>query len=101
MKTYKQVKENVYTADENFVKRAKEFYVAVAVNADGHEGVVAHIDLQRFPPVEKPLMGATIADRDSIIELARKASKEAQIKIRVLKYTACEVIEEFVPSHLN
>lgn len=100
-KTYKKLNKNVYQAKENFVKKAVEFYVAVAVDKDGSEGVIAQIDFNRFPPIEKPLMGASIEDRDAIMQAAEAASHHAVMKIRVLKYTLCEVYAEFVPMKLN
>jgi len=101
MSDYRKIKDNVYSADKNFVKKAAEFYVAVAVNKDGHEGVVAQIDLERFPPIEKALIGATKQDLEAIKKAAENAAKEHGIRIRVLKYTMSEVIAEFVPSDLN
>lgn len=100
-KSYEKVNENVYEAKGNFVKKAVEFYVAVAVHKDGSEGVIAHIDFNSFPPVEKTLMGASDADRDAIMKAAKEASKMAVKTIRVLKYTQCEVFAEFVPMKLN
>lgn len=101
MKEYKKVNEKVYSAEDNFVKKADQFFIAVAVNSRGEEGVIAEIDLSRFPIVEKPLMGATISDKEAIMSAAEKASKEGDIKVRVLRYTVREVIAEFVPKNLN
>lgn len=98
MKSYKKVKENVYKAPENFQGKVKEFFLAVAVDEDGTEGVVAQLDLGRFPPVEKPLMGATQKDKESIIEAAQNGADQAGIVIRLLRFTNCEVIKEFRPT---
>jgi hypothetical protein len=100
-RTYKKVKNNVYIAKDNFVKKATEFYLAVSVDMNGNEGVVAMIDLNRYPHVEKPLMGVSIEDKEAILKAAENASHEAAVKIRVLKYTRCEVIAEFLPKKLN
>lgn len=98
---FKKIKDNVYTAKENFVKKATEFYVAVAVDRDGSEGIIAQIDLGRFPPVEKAMMCASIEDRDAIMKAAEQASKDAVMEIRVLKYTKVEVYAVFKPMKLN
>jgi nitrogen regulatory protein PII-like uncharacterized protein len=100
-KKYTKVKDNVFTTKENFVKKAKDFYVAVAVDKDGSEGVIAMVDFNRFPPMEKPLMGASEEDRDAIMKAAKDASENAVMKIRVLKYTQVEVYAEFIPKKLN
>lgn len=98
---YKKVKDGVYTAEKNFVPQAKEFFLAVAVSNEGNEGVIAKIDLGRFPPVEKPLMGATEEDRKAIFESAKEAAKQSGLVVRILKYTQCEVIETFYPDGMN
>ncbi len=93
---YKKIKENVYTARDNFVAEVDEIYVAVAL-MDGQEGILSRVDFSIFPPIEKPMMGATITDKDAILKCAELASKEAGIKINVIKLSKREVIKTFYP----
>lgn len=100
-KSYKKFKKDVYIAEGNFVRKADEFFIAVAIDANGNEGVVAEIDFNRHPLIEKPLMGVSIADRDAIIKSAQRASNQSEMKIRILRYKVSDVICEIVPEKLN
>ena len=94
-KQYTKIKENVYTAKENFVSKIDEFFLAISVDENGNEGVVAQVDLTSFHLCEKPLMGASKSDKEAILEAADKLSKQHEVKIKVLRFTHVETIAEF------
>lgn len=99
-KSYKKISDKVFCAEENFVDEADEFYIAVYVDSNGKEGLIAQIDLSHFPPIEKSLIGATIEDRDEIIKSAEKISNEGGLKVKIIRFSKREVIKEF-PSNAN
>lgn len=101
MSDYKQVAPNVWQAKDNYVKKATEFYIAVSVDENGNGGLIALLDMDRFPLVEKPLIGATQADREAIIKEAKEAAAHSKRKVKVLKFTSVEVICEFLPVEDN
>lgn len=92
---YKKSKENVYIAKENFVGAMKEFFVAIVIDENGREGVVAQIDLNRYPLIEKALMGASQSDKEAILKAAPDCAKKSGMKVKVLRFTQPEIIAEF------
>jgi hypothetical protein len=85
---------------DNSVDNAQEFFVAVAVSDDGKEGVISVIEpayLGKEFPIERVYMGATTIDRDAIIKKCKKNVKKIGKKIRVLRFSQREVIEEINP----
>jgi hypothetical protein len=95
MKNYRKLRDNLFIADENMLEKVKEFYIAIYVHDDGKEGILSKIDFNRFPPVEQDAMGASMDDKDAILKYCEKISKEENIKIKVLKFTKCEIIKKF------
>lgn len=94
-KQYKKFKENVYFAEENFISKIHEFFLAIAINKDGKEGVIAQIYHSDIFPVEQPLMGSSKADKEDILKKAKRCAKDSGMKVRVLRFTKCETIAEF------
>jgi hypothetical protein len=86
---------------DNFVPKMEEFFVAVSVDRDGSEGVLAFAKPNRFPPVVQVMCGATKEDLQSIKEYCQKVADEANRKVRVIKFSAREVIEEYLPKGSN
>ena|ERR1700741_2280004 len=94
-KQYKKVKDDVFTAEDNFVDEVSEFFIAVSKREDGKFGLVAEIDLSKYPIIEKPLIGATKQDLEAILKVAKEAAQRSGGCIKIIRFSKCEIFKEF------
>jgi hypothetical protein len=86
---------------DNFVSKMTEFFVGVSVDRDGSEGMIACVKPDRFPPMIQSMCGPSQNDLQEIKDYCQEAANESNRKVRIIKFTVREVVEEYLPKRAN
>jgi len=73
------------------------FYVAVAVDDNGKEGLVAWVEHQGERVFINSMIGGSPQDKKRILDSANETAKRTGLKIRVIQFSARNVILEATP----
>lgn len=85
----------VYHRPKNELKEIFEIYCFVSSDESG-EGVIGHSGIDEYGrDIMMPLVCADKARMESLKPLAKKMAKDAGIKVKLIKLTQREVLEEF------
>lgn len=75
------------------LEKITEFYTYVAVDINGNEGIIAYKDEQRN--MIMPLVSSKLKLINEFRKQVKEMAKEPNSKIRLLKFSTREVLEEF------
>lgn len=73
---------------KNMVDYMQEFFVAVGVDDQGKEGVLATVNTENVVPVINSMIGATEEDLRSIKKQCQKISNELNLSVKIIRFTS-------------
>lgn len=91
-----RVDGNTIIHEPNNYMKIEEVYCYVSVDENGNEGIVAQTMELAGSTVMMPFVAADRVMRDRLDPLAKQIQKKTGKKIRLLRMTSREVIEEFI-----
>jgi hypothetical protein len=97
MKNYKKVKKNFFKNEERIISKITEILAAITLDENGNEGLISSINLESFPPIEKPLIAINKNEKNNIMEIAKMISNKHGIVIKICKFIQCDILTEFKP----
>lgn len=86
---------------DNFVNSMKIFYVAVSVDHDGTQGLIAMVNKEGIIPCINSLVGPSEEDLKAIKKYCQEASDSSGRAVKIIKFTNPQIIEEYLPGKPN
>lgn len=75
----------------------EDFYVAVVVNEEGKEGLVACAQPSPAGVVINSMIGGTQQDKEAILKWSDEVAQITRRKVRVIRFHGREIIKEINP----